>query len=254
MPQALFIFHGDLSDLLPPSEQGAAIAYPLDGTIAVKHAIEASGVPHPEVEQIVVGATSVDFAYHLCPGDQVHVYPHGGTPDATPPLPLRPPLPRPARFILDTHLGQLAAHLRLFGFDALYRNDYDDAALAELSAAEARVLLTRDRGLLKRKVVVFGHLVRHHVPENQIVDILRRYDLQGEIRLWQRCLRCNGILKPVPKAAVYDRLEPKTQRYYDEFQQCAACGQVYWRGSHFARMQPFVERVMDAVRTPAPRP
>jgi uncharacterized protein with PIN domain len=258
MEPLLFRFHGDLNDFLPKVQRHSAIAYPLDGAdgapVAVKHPIESLGVPHPEVEQIVVhnaaGAASVDFAYYLQPGDGVDVYPLGCVVATPAPLPLRPPLPRPARFILDTHLGQLAAYLRLFGFDTLYRNDYDDATLAELAAAEDRVLLSRDRGLLKRKRVVYGHCVRAHTPATQIVDILRRYRLQDGFRLWQRCLRCNGMLAPVPKAAVLDRLEPKTKRYYDEFQQCAGCGQVYWHGSHSDRMARFVAEVLAALAAP----
>lgn len=249
-PTAVLQFYGDLNDFLPTGQRGRPICYLLDGAPAVKHPIEALGVPHPEVEQIVVDGRSVPFAYHLQPGAQVQVYPYDALPPAPPPLALRPPLPHPVCFVLDTHLGRLAAYLRLFGFDARYRNDYDDATLAQLAAEEGRVLLTRDRGLLKRKQVVYGHCVRAHDPAAQIVDILRRYRLRDEIRLWQRCVHCNSLLAPVAKAAVLDRLEPKTQRYYEEFQQCSGCGQVYWQGSHLERMQGFVDGVMAALEQP----
>jgi uncharacterized protein with PIN domain len=240
-------FYGDLNDFLPTAQRGQPFVYTLDGAPAVKHPIEALGVPHPEVEQIVVEGRSVAFEYHLQPGDQVHVYPRDALPAAPSPLALRPPLPIPVRFVLDTHLGRLAAYLRIFGFDALYRNDYSDATLAHLAAEESRVLLTRDRGLLKRKQVVYGHCVRACAPAAQIVDILRRYRLRDEIGLWQRCVHCNSPLVPVTKAAVLDRLEPKTKRYYDEFQQCSGCGQVYWQGSHLERMQEFVDGVLAAL-------
>lgn len=246
-PAATFVFYGDLNDFLPNAQHHRPIRYVLDDAPAVKHPIEALGVPHPEVEQIVVNGQSVDFAYRLQTGDQVQVYPLDALPDAPPLLPLRPPLPRPIRFVLDTHLGRLASYLRLFGFDALYRNDYDDATLAQLAAAQGRVLLTRDRGLLKRKQVLYGHCVRSHTPADQLVGILRRYRLRDEIRLWQRCPNCNGVLVPVAKAAVLDQLEPKTKRYYDDFQQCSNCGQVYWQGSHFERMQGFIAGVLAAV-------
>lgn len=241
---ATFTFYGDLNDFLPAAQRGRPIAYPLDGAPAVKHPIEALGVPHPEVEQIIVGGRSVDFTYPLQPGDQVHVYALDALPGDAWPLRLRPPLPRPVRFVLDTHLGRLAAYLRLFGFDTLYRNDYDDATLAHIAAQDQRVLLTRDRGLLKRKQVVYGYCVRDHAPTGQIVEVLRRYRLREDVQPWQRCPHCNGLLTPVTKAEVLDRLETKTKRYYDDFQQCSTCGQVYWQGSHFIRMQGFVAEVL----------
>lgn len=250
-PTAVLQFFGDLNDFLSAGRRARPIVYPLDGAPAVKHPIEALGVPHPEVEQIVVDGHSVAFGYRLQPGDQVQVYPRDALPAAPSRLALRPPPPTPIRFVLDTHLGRLAAYLRIFGFDARYRNDYDDATLAQLAADEGRVLLTCDRGLLKRKQVVFGHCVRAPDPAAQIVDILRRYRLRDEIRLWQRCVHCNSLLVPVAKAAVLDRLEPKTKRYYEEFQQCSGCGQVYWQGSHLERMQGFVEGVMAALGQPS---
>ncbi|MFN3335209.1 MAG: Mut7-C RNAse domain-containing protein, partial [Caldilinea sp.] len=147
----------------------------------------------------------------------------------------------------DTHLGQLAAYLRILGFDTLYRNNYDDAQLAEITAKEQRVLLTRDRGLLKRKIVVYGYCVREVDPRRQVVSVLRRYRLGACVKPWQRCTHCNGLVRAVDKADVIDRLEPKTKRYYDEFQQCTTCGQVYWRGSHFEQMTAFVDSVLAQV-------
>ncbi len=249
LPTATFTFYGNLNDFLPAGQRGTPIVYPLDGAPAVKHPIESLGIPHPEVEQLVVNGQSVDFGYHLQPGDEVQVYPLNGLPAMPSSLALRPPLPTPVRFVLDTHLGRLAAYLRLFGFDALYRNDYDDATLAQLAAEDSRVLLTCDRGLLKRKLVVYGHCVREHTPTAQIIDILRRYRLRDQIHLWQRCPHCNAVLEPVAKSAVLDRLEPKTKLYYDDFQQCSGCGQVYWQGSHFERMQGFVAGVLAALES-----
>src|SRR5690606_2994538 len=122
-------------------------------------------------------------------------------------------------------LGRLAVYLRLLGFDALYHNGYSDATLAELSAQEQRVLLTRDRGLLKRRIVDFGCCVRETNPREQLISLICHYQLTGEIQPWRRCLRCNGLLEPVEKRDVLDRLEPKTKRYFEEFRRCAKCGQ-----------------------------
>lgn len=116
--------------------------------------------------------------------------------------------------------------------------------LAQISSQENRLLLTRDRGLLKHKIVVYGHSVRSSEPRQQLIDIIRRYHLQDQIQLWQRCVHCNGLLESVSKAEIFDQLEPKTQLYYDDFQRCTACGQIYWRGSYFEKMERFAAGVM----------
>lgn len=243
-----FRFYGNLNDFLPTAQHSRWIDYAFDGTVAVKHPIESLGVPHPEVEQILADGTPVDFAHHLHSGEDVLVYPMGfATPAPNTPA-LRPPLNRPARFVLDTHLGRLAAYLRMLGFDAEYRNDYHDVALADISASAERVLLTRDRGLLKRKIVVYGYCIRHAKPRTQLVSVVKRYGLTADARPWRRCVRCNGLLQPVDKADILDRLEPKTRLYYDEFQHCISCGQIYWRGSHHERMRSFLTGVLAEVR------
>jgi uncharacterized protein with PIN domain len=247
MPIAYFRFFANLNDFLPPGQRAASIPVPLPGIAAVKHPIESLGVPHPEIELILANGQPVDFRYQVQADDQIEVFP----PDAAPaiegaPL-LRPPLAPPLRFVLDTHLGQLATYLRLLGFDSSYRNDYDDAELACISQEQQRVLLTRDRGLLKRKSVVYGYCVRVNESRQQLIDVMRRYRLLAEICPWRRCLRCNGLLEPAEKAQVLDQLAPKTRLYYDVFQRCQACGQIYWQGSHHARMQAFVEGVLREV-------
>ncbi|MFN3981308.1 MAG: Mut7-C RNAse domain-containing protein [Caldilinea sp.] len=240
-------FYGNLNDFLSEQQRHTVIALQLAEHAAVKHPIEALGIPHPEVDAILVNRRPVDFSYRLQDGDRIEVYPQEATHLLRQYLPLRPPTPLPVRFVADTHLGQLAAYLRILGFDTLYRNDYDDAQLAEITAKEQRVLLTRDRGLLKRKIVVYGYCVREVDPRRQVVSVLRRYRLGACVKPWQRCTHCNGLVRAVDKADIIDRLEPKTKRYYDEFQQCTTCGQVYWRGSHFEQMTAFVDSVLAQV-------
>jgi len=242
-----FRFYGHLTDFLSSTLRHEVIEQHMAGHAAVKHAIEALGIPHTELGAILVNRQSVDFSYRLRDGDFVAVYP----PEALSLLPayqpLRPPTPLPVTFVADTHLGQLAVYLRLLGFDTLYRNDYVDHQLAHISATDGRVLLTRDRGLLKHKLVVHGYCVRESVPRQQLLSVLRRYQLAGAVHPWLRCTRCNGILHPVAKADILNRLEPKTQQYYAEFQQCDTCGQVYWEGSHFEQMQAFVRTILDSL-------
>jgi uncharacterized protein with PIN domain len=167
-------------------------------------------------------------------------------PPNLPLAPLRPPFPAEPRFVLDTHLGQLAAYLRMLGFDTLYRNDYPDEELARISSAEQRILLTRDRGLLKRGIVTYGRYVRATDPQRQVAEVVRHYQLAAAIVPLRRCIRCNGRLRTVPKEQIGERLAPKTREYYDEFSACEACDQIYWKGAHYERMRAFIEQVLAA--------
>lgn len=248
MMVATFRFYAELNDFLPLARRQTAFDMPTgSGDQSVKHLIEAGGIPHTEVGLILVNGRAAPFSTLIQSGDFVSVYPflHTLTPDVA----LRPPPPNPARFLLDNHLGKLARLLRLLGFDTAYfRNQYDDAALAHLSAETNRILLTRDRGLLKRGVVVHGCCLRTTDSQAQATAVLHRYELHEQIRPWTRCLNCNGLLKRVEKTAVVDRLQPKTKRYFDEFRECQSCHQLYWRGSHFDALDAFVRRV--AARQP----
>ncbi|MFN2203626.1 MAG: Mut7-C RNAse domain-containing protein [Caldilineaceae bacterium] len=247
-----FRFYGNLNDFLPVEQRGQWIDYELDGTVAVKHPIESLGVPHPEVESIIVNGVFVGFGHHLARGEQIRVLPLSAAPQLPERLRLRPPLNRPPHFVVDTHLGRLAAYLRMLGFDTIYRNDFDDADLARIAHDQERVLLTRDRGLLKRKKVIYGFCVRHTDPRAQLVEVLRRYELESDAQPWRRCTHCNGLLVPVRKDDILDELEPKTKLYYREFERCDSCGQIYWKGSHHERMRAFLEEVFSEARVSEP--
>jgi uncharacterized protein with PIN domain len=235
MNSANFCFRDELNDFLIPARKGAAFDYLFSENPSVKHLIEALGVPHTEVAGIRVNGGLVNFSYRVQQDDRIEILP-ASQPDG------EQPAPEP-RFVLDNHLGQLATYLRMLGFDTLYRNDYQDDELAQVTAQEGRILLTRDRRLLMRKVVVHGYCIRDLEPRLQVLEVLRRFDLYEKITPFQRCLRCNHPLQPVSKESVLDRLEPLTKCYYEEFHLCPACNQVYWKGSHYERMQGLIEAV-----------
>lgn len=242
--KAVFRFYAELNDFLPASKRQQSFTRGFKGAVSVKHLIEALGVPHTEVDVILANGRPVDFSYLAGAGDRIAVYPSFTTLDVTAMIRVRPPWPNPFRFILDSHLGKLASYLRLLGFDTYYRNDYDDLELARVSAEEARILLTRDRALLKRRQVVFGYCLRTRDSKKQLRAVLRRFKLYPLISPWRRCLRCNGPLHPVAKEDIIDRLEPKTKIYYNEFHKCRSCDHIYWKGSHYAHMQAFLDEVM----------
>lgn len=231
---ATFRFYAQLRDFL--RRESREQAYSFRGRPAVKDAIEAQGVPHPEVALILVNGDAVDFSHQLSGGERVSVYPEFSTLNPEPLKRLRPPLPDPVRFVLDVNLGKLARWLRLLGFDTLYRNDFDDADVVAIASREDRVVLTRDRRLLHHSDIVHGYWVRAVDPGKQVREVLQHFDLAPHIDPFHRCLKCNGSIAPVAKAAIVQQLLPKTRAHYEDFYQCIECEKVYWRGPHYARL------------------
>jgi uncharacterized protein len=233
MNEADFSFLGDLSDFLPLKKRGKFVHLVFEDHQTVKHLIEALGVPHVEIGEMRVDGVSIGTEYRPRDGNRIEVRP------AAPGCPVEP------RFLLDNHLGRLAAHLRMLGFDCLYKNDFEDTQMAGILMDDARILLTRDRRLLMRKTIQFGYCVRSLVPDEQLLEVVHRFDLTGRIAPFRRCLRCNAALEPIDKAAILSRLQPLTKRYFDEFRICRTCDQVYWKGSHYERMEKLVNSLLE---------
>jgi uncharacterized protein with PIN domain len=240
-------FYEELNDFLPPERRKIAFTHELTRRTSVKDLIESFGVPHTEVDVILANGRSVDFSYIVQPGDRLSVYPAFESLDVTPLIRLREKPLRDPRFVVDVNLGQLARYLRLLGFDALYRNSYTDKEVARIASEQNRIVLTRDRALLQHKIITHGTFVRAVKPREQVTEILERLDLYRLVRPFTRCLRCNGELEDVDKDAVLHQLQSRTRQFYEHFRRCKACGQAYWKGSHFNRM----EKLCDYFATPA---
>lgn len=245
MNRATFRFYAELNDFLPQQRRKRAFDYEFNGNPGVKDAIEALGVPHVEVEVILANGSSVGFAYRLRDGDRIAVYPVFESLDVTPIVRLRPQPLRHSAFIADVHLRRLAHYLRLLGFDTLHRNDYADEEIVRIAAESGRIILTRDRMLLKNGAVARGYWVRSTDPIEQAQEVLRRFDLTGRVRLFSRCSVCNGEIVPVSKEKVRDRIPPRTALWLDEYFVCADCGKLYWRGTHFNRLQERMNDILD---------
>ena len=231
MSTAHLLFLDKLKDFLPREQRQQFIRVDFRGRQSIKHLAESLGVPHPEIGRVQVNGQEATLSAISQDGDQMELHP---IPNG---CPIEP------RFLLDNHLGRLAAYLRMLGFDCLYENDYSDEDLDEVLQREARILLSRDRRLLMRKVVIHGYCPRSLDSLEQLTEVIQRFDLIGRILPFHRCLRCNHPLEPLPKEAVLDRLEPLTKLYFDEFQLCPACKQVYWKGSHYERMQRIIGKL-----------
>lgn len=236
--EALFHFYGELNDFLAPWQRNQPIPLAFRGAQTVKHLFESLGVPHTEVGRLYAGRREVDFSYQVAQGDEMHIYPYAIPLD----LPNSVWLSRnePAGFVVDNHLGRLAAYLRMLGFDSVYRSDIQDDELAEVAEREERILLTRDHRLLMRNSIRYGYWVRSKLPRQQLGEILRRWNLPPLCRPFRRCIRCNGLLEAVEKEQIVHRLQPLTRLYFEEFRICPDCQQVYWKGSHYERMQTMI--------------
>jgi hypothetical protein len=240
---AEFRFYEELNDFLPADQRKVSFPYHFSGTPAVKDAVEAMGVPHTEIELIVVNGESVGWDYRLRSGDRVAVYPVFESIAIASAVHLREAPLRRTRFVVDVHLGKLARLLRMLGFDTAYRRDFSDAEIVRMSVDEHRIVLTRDRGILKTGEVAHGYWVRSSRPEEQLHEVLRRFDAAAEAKPFTRCMVCNGILERADKQAVMARLPRRTAAFYDEFYVCCECGKVYWKGSHYDRMEKCVRDI-----------
>jgi uncharacterized protein with PIN domain len=237
--------YAELNAFLPRGSRGLTLRRPFRPHQTVKDVLEATGIPHTEVDLIVVNGEAQGFTHRPAPGDRIAAYPMFEALDIGPTARLRPVPLRDTRFVVDVNLGRLAQLLRLIGFDAWWRSNAHDETLVDISLAQRRILLTRDRGLLKRRIVTHGVFVHSDDPEAQTVEVIRRLDLGERLAPLTRCMRCNGELVAVRKEEVIDRLEPLTRRYYRDFVRCADCGRIYWPGSHHAKLLRLVERVRE---------
>jgi uncharacterized protein len=237
-------FHGDLSFFLKPKKP--RIERELTERTSVKDVIEACGVPHTEVDLILTDDKPAGFEKVLAQHTVVDVYGMGCeriTFFAENRLQVR----EIRSFVADGHLGKLVRDLRLLGLDVAYDRDAQDRQLVEIAAAQERALLTRDRRLLMHSAVRHGLYLRSQDPFEQTLEVLRRFELTSGIRPFSRCLRCNELLQPIDKSTVIDRLEPLTKIYYEQFRNCTGCGQIYWSGSHFKKLENRIESIRAAL-------
>ncbi len=230
MKVAHFSFDEDLASLLMGRHGQRRIDYTFTGPQSAKHLIESLGIPHTEIGALLANGSPISEGYLVADGDELTV----SCKQAESGADIEP------TFVLDGHLGRLASRLRMLGLDCIYENEVQDDDLASISVSQGRILVTRDRRLLMRKVISRGYLVRSLSPGEQLPEVFHRFGLRNWVRPFQRCIRCNALLQPVAKADILSRLEPLTKRYFEEFKICPACSQIYWKGSHFERMAQII--------------
>lgn len=245
MVTATFRFYEELNDFLAPHHRRREFDAPCARAASVKHMIEALGVPHTEVELVLVNGESVGFDRLLRHGDRVAVYPKFEALDITPLLRVRDQPLRRTRFIADAHLGGLARLLRLTGFDTLYDNGFADDEIVAIAARDERIVLTRDRELLKRRAVTHGCFVHALKPKLQVREIFDRLDLAGSARPFTLCLDCNAPLRPIDTVQAEARIPPMVRGRHQRFSTCDVCRRVFWEGSHWQHMRELVDELLE---------
>lgn len=236
-----FRFYEELNDFLPDQYFKKIFPFSFRGSTSVKNAVENIGVPHTEVDLILVNGVSIDFNHRIAGGEQVSVYPVFETIDISPIIRLRAKPLRKIRFVVDVNLGKLARKLRLLGFDTHYKNDLQDEEIVKISQAEKRIILTRDIGILKYGSVTHGYWIRSDDPKTQLNEVIERLQLKNLFKPFTRCSQCNSQFKRIKKELLKNRIPDDTLSYYKTFWECQGCRQIYWEGSHFYKIINWIE-------------
>jgi len=247
LKEATIRFYEELNDFLPEDKKKKDLMLRFYNAPSVKDAIESFGIPHTEVDLILINGEPVRFDNRLKANDRVSVYPKFESFDITKISKLKGRPLRTIKFILDVHLGKLARYLRLCGFDTLYDNHYEDHTIVRISSEENRIILTRDIGILKYAEVRHGYWLRSDQPQQQLKEVIKRFDLKNQVRLFTRCMECNGTIGKIDKNKVRHQLLNGTQKYYQEFFRCTHCGKIYWKGSHYQNMMEFIQKFLPGL-------
>lgn len=242
--QVTLRFYEELNDFLPKDKKKKRFIHSFIDRASVKDLIESFGIPHTEVDMILVNGKSVSFKYLINDGDDISVYPVFESMDITNVQRLRSKPLRKPKFICAVHLGKLVRNMRMLGLDVYYKNNLSDEQIVKISLSERRTILTRDLGILKRSEVTHGYFVREVNPEKQLSEILNRFDLTNQIKPFSICLDCGTKLTPIKKSRALSVLPDKVKQRQSKFYLCKLCKKVYWKGSHYENMKSFIGKYL----------
>lgn len=245
MKTVYFRFYEELNDFLPPEKRKIQFEYSFLDRTTIKDMIESMGVPHTEIDLILINSKSVDFSYIVQDNDVINVYPVFESFDISEIQHLRPKPLREPIFVLDVHLGRLAKYMRMLGFDVIYKNNYNDDNMVKISLDEKRTIITKDKEILKRNTVTHGYWIRNENPEEQLKEVIGRFHLINQIKEFSRCLECNSPLNKVEKGNIINQVPSKVKEWHNEFYKCPGCNKIYWRGSHYEKMKEMIKKIKN---------
>jgi len=237
--------YAELNDFLPEDRKQMDFEISIKTPETVAEVVESLGIPLSEVDLVLVNSLPVERSHRIFRNDYISVYPAFETLDISSLRTTQKEPLRTTRFILDAHLGKLAKYLRMLGFDTLYRNDFGDQEIIDIATEQQRIILTRDKVLLKSTEVSHGYYVRATEKHDQLIEIVEKFDLYSQFRSFTRCMTCNSELESINKESIQDLVEPDTYSCFSEFYFCSSCQKVYWKGSHFERMEQLILEIVN---------
>ena len=245
MPKAIFRFYEELNDFLPEAKKKTDFGAEFKGKRSIKDMIESLGVPHTEIDLVLVNGKSVDFRYILQDQDRVSVYPVFESFNIEGITHLREIPLRKTKFVADNNLGDIVKYLRVLGFDVYYDTSLSQREIIEISKKEKRIILTKSKGLLKFKEVTHGLYIYPGNAEEQVKRIVDFLDIKNSAKPFSRCLHCNSLLKIISKEKIAHRIPPKTKAHCDEYTYCKYCDKIFWKGTHFTNMKKVIDKILE---------
>ena len=249
MARATLRFYEELNDFLPRHRQKTDFEVEIKGKRSIKDMIEALGLPHKEIDLILVNEKSVDFTYILQDGDRISVYPVFESLNIEDVTRLRKLPLRKTKFIADINLGHIVKYMRILGFDVCFDPLLSHLHIIQISSKENRIVLTKSKNLLKFKDITHGIFIRPGTTEEQVRGIIDFLDIKDNVKPFSRCLRCNSLLKHISKESIDDRIPPKTKVFCDEYSYCKSCDKIYRKGTHFTKMKRVIDRILGQAKT-----
>jgi uncharacterized protein with PIN domain len=235
-----FRLYAGLNDFLPAGLKQKTFSLAFKTPITVGEIVESIGIPLSEIKLVLVNSEPATFYKRLKADDFISMYPAFENIDISSVSEANINAEKMPCFILDSHLGKLAKYLRMLGFDTLYRNDYEDIKIIEIARLEERIILSRDKLLLKSKDILNGYYVRTIEKHEQLREVVQKFNLAGKFRSFTRCMTCNSELVKKDKLEIIDKIDDETAQVFNEFFYCQNCNKVFWKGSHFERMEQFI--------------
>ncbi len=241
------ILHGDLVDLLPKNRRHRTIRLILDRRASIKDIIESQTIPHTEIGRMEMEGRQLSFRHIGENGERIHLHPFSRHTPLTTATVLRPEPLENIAFMCDSTVSRLGRHMRMAGLDTANAPEASLVEVGSQASAAGRILVSRNRDLLKCRTVNFGQLIRSVHHRLQLREVFVRFRPENLIAPFSRCLVCNSTLVAVDKEEILHLLEPLTRKYYHSFKKCSACNKIYWHGSHIVRMEQLLRSTLAAL-------